>query len=100
MIETLDQKIDEELAEWRRMGIPDPAEAGIHPNTFKESVKLRALLQAMIELNIITQDQLDLAFKKAMLETLQEARQSIIEMRRKALAVPAMHIPKGKMNGH
>jgi hypothetical protein len=100
IIKHLNKMIEEELKEWQKMGIPDPANSGIiTPNTFMESVKLRMLLELLIAKDVVTEEELDRAYKKAMLDSLKEARENVKELRRQAIAVPRMEIPKGKING-
>lgn len=90
IIKTLDEQLNDELEEWRKLG----AEPSPPPNTFVESVKLRALFDVLRSKEIITDDEMESAYQQAYIFSLREARKILVDMRREMITVPRMDIPK------
>lgn len=100
-LKDIQDSLDIESKLWAENGI-DPA--GIQVHAFLLDTKVQALLDAIIDMDIISEDDLNFYFKKRLLKELQEHREQLVpavqEARRKALSpTPAERMKLLKPDG-
>lgn len=76
----LDQLIKDELLEWKKLGIAEPAEA-ISSNSFIDSVRISSLTKLLLHKGLVEETDMEFFFKKQMIESLQEARKGLNKAR-------------------
>lgn len=99
LIKTIEEQREDELVEWRKLGIPNPAEfLGPMVNQFLESAKNNAIAKLLVDKGLITTEEVEETCNKQVIVELQAARQMFLEARRSNIVVPSMTIPKGKLH--
>ena len=99
-IQKLDEQLEEEQKLWNELGMH--GNMTVHPpeTIWVLKMQMQALMNVLLMTEVITQDDLNIQFKKLMLQDMRGMREQVVQQKRAQIVAPSgIQIPRMALTG-